>query len=343
MKLNPIFTNSPWIQLESLLQKKLYSNYFIVVDENTEIHCLSIVIQHIKDYNSKLIKIPQGESNKSIQTCNLLWNELIEKGVDRNSVILALGGGVLCDLVGFCSATMLRGIDFFYIPTTLMAMVDASIGGKCGVNFLHFKNQIGVFTLPIAIVIDPIFLKTLSQRHLKNGIVEMLKHTLLKETNLDAQILNRSLHCNLDQIIESIDFKKSIVEKDFKETKLRKILNFGHTIGHAIETYSLKHGRDYLHGECVAVGMICELYISAALYNWDKAILYEICDFIRPFTNQFKISEFDFATIIEYLKIDKKTQFGTPSFSLLEQMGKPVTEIKVSEALIVKSLEFYSN
>ena len=122
-----------------------------------------------------------------------MWNELIEKGVDRKSVIFALGGGVLCDLVGFCSATMLRGIDFFYIPTTLMAMVDASIGGKCGVNFLHFKNQIGVFTLPIAIVIDPIFLKTLSQRHLKNGIVEMLKHTLLKETNLDAQILNLSL------------------------------------------------------------------------------------------------------------------------------------------------------
>jgi 3-dehydroquinate synthase len=324
-----------------------YSKIFIVVDENTEIHCLPILLKNFNKLNYTLIKIKAGEDFKNLNSCEIIWDNLLLNQVDRNSCLIALGGGVVCDITGFCASTILRGIDCVYIPTTLMAMADASIGGKCGVNFKNFKNQIGIFKLPVAIIIEPEFLNTQSQRHLNNGRVEMIKHCLLEdnnETKINGRISkmkdSESLYL---EIKNSISFKNSIVSQDFNESKLRKILNFGHTVGHAIESLFLSQKKDALHGECVAIGMICESYISSQLFGWKPEMLQFVVKILLEYTNGHNFEKGDFVDILMNLKHDKKSKNQAIGFSLLSELGYPVVEIEVTESLIIKSLEFYSN
>ncbi len=344
MNSNIIFLNEKLNALEFL---NSYSSLFIIVDENTEIHCLPILINNFDKFNYNLIKIRAGEEFKNLNSCEFIWDNLLSNFVDRNSCIIALGGGVLCDITGFSASTILRGIDCVYIPTTLMAMADASIGGKCGVNFKNFKNQLGSFKLPISILIYPPFLNTLNQRHINNGSVEMIKHCLLEE-NITSSILQRienmkDPHSLSSELKKSILFKNKIVNKDFKETGLRKVLNFGHTIGHAIESLFLSQKKDALHGECIAIGMICESFISSQLYGWKPEILQTIVQILHEYTNGHNFKRSDFVDILMNLKHDKKSKNLTIGFSLLRELGYPVVEIEVTEPLIIKSLEFYSN
>ena len=231
--------------LESLLENLIensYSQVFVLVDENTEKYCLPLIHKYL--FNTKIIKIKSGEQEKTLETTQFIWNELQRYHAAKNSVLLNLGGGVIGDIGGFCAATFKRGIDFINIPTTLLAMVDSSIGGKTGIDFNGIKNSIGIITDPKAIYIYPDFLNSLAKDELINGYAEVIKHALIADFDLwekfrkvdafDFQKLNSIIN-------DSIKIKLKIVAKDPYEQNVRKLLNFGHTIGHAIESYSLKH------------------------------------------------------------------------------------------------------
>lgn len=343
----PVYLNEAWDRIKNLFDKKNYTDYYIIVDENTKQHCLPYALDKLNYLTIKTIEIKSGEQNKDIQNCMQLWDSLLEEGIDRRSLIIALGGGVLCDLVGFAATTLLRGIDFIYIPTTMMAMVDASIGGKCGINFKHYKNQIGSFNQAQAVLVDLQFLNTLPERHWDNGIVEMIKHSLLSSTTYYREFGIGTLYnhrADLSSYIKSsIYFKIETVEQDYYDYGSRQQLNFGHTIGHALESWSLSKNLDFLHGECIAAGMICELYISTQVFQWNSLKLDDVIRILRPYTKHLRFETNDFNSILDNLKHDKKRNNREIGFCLMEELGKPKIEMKVSESLIIKSLEYYVN
>ena len=234
----------------------------ILLDENTRRHCLPL----LETKNAELLEIESGEKNKHIQTCTQLWKTLIDLGADRHSLLINLGGGVICDIGGFVASTFKRGIDFIHIPTTLLAQADASVGGKTGVDFANLKNQVGVFSNPKAVFVFPQFLDTLDERQLRSGFAEIIKHALIRDKTLWHTIQSVDVNDRsglTDVISQSLQIKNDIVTDDPFEKGLRKILNFGHTIGHAVESVSLRqHKKQLLHGEAVAIGMICEAYLS---------------------------------------------------------------------------------
>ena len=256
-----------------------YSKVFILVDSNTQKHCLAKFKSKCDFEIDLVIEIKPGEEYKTIQTCTTVWDSLSTMGGDRKSLLINLGGGVVTDLGGFVASTFKRGIDFINVPTTLLAMVDASIGGKTGVDFEALKNQIGVINQPEMILVFAEFLDTLDQRQVKSGFAEMLKHGLI----FDQDYWNGLIPLNeLDQVGEHIkkstEIKSSVVEQDPYEAGLRKKLNFGHTLGHAIESYFLveTNRQTLLHGEAIAVGMVLEAYLSHELTGLSKLELDEI-------------------------------------------------------------------
>ena len=230
--------------------KKAYTSIFILVDSNTKKYCLDTFMNLTGLNEAKILLMSSGEENKNLKTCEYLWYQLSECGADRNSVLINLGGGVVTDLGGFVACTFKRGIDFYNIPTTLLAMVDASVGGKTGINMGLLKNQIGIIKEPINVILDPQWLNTLPQKEFRSGFAEMLKHGLIADRSYWNQL--KSLEHLEKTIISkfikpSLSIKKSVVTKDPDEKNLRKILNFGHTFGHAIESYFLKHEKNYHH------------------------------------------------------------------------------------------------
>lgn len=308
---------SIWMGNNSLskLEISSYSKIAILVDENTKRDCLCRLP---KIENSLVIEVPSGEENKNISTCNFIWEKLTENQFDRNSLLINLGGGVIGDMGGFCASTYKRGIDFIQIPTTLLAMVDASVGGKLGVDFKELKNQIGVFNNPKSVLIDPKFLQTLPEKELKSGFAEVVKHALIADEDLWSKITSTPFE-NLvwEEIIAiSIQIKNKIVRKDPLEYEERKKLNFGHTYGHAIESFYLKKGTPILHGEAVFTGIILETELSNLSLD-DKLEIknYILSNFSLPFTP--KKSD-----ILSNLVNDKKNKDGKISFSLLNQIGE---------------------
>src|SRR5699024_190826 len=269
-----VFEENLWPQLKSLLTEIAPSQIIVLTDENTKRDCLPIF--HLKlseKIEYKHICIPAGEEYKNLSTCNKIWQALSEAGADRESLLINLGGGVICDLGGFVAATYMRGIRWINIPTTLLSMVDASVGGKTGVDFNGLKNLIGIVRNPDIVGVDSTFLKTLSLRELRSGLAEMLKHALLtdlKYWNELKQIDFKTFTSITSYIYQSITIKKSIVSQDRYESGIRKQLNFGHTVGHAIETFFLHKNTPILHGEAVAAGIIIELYISMILIDFPK-------------------------------------------------------------------------
>ncbi|MCC6690576.1 MAG: 3-dehydroquinate synthase, partial [Bacteroidia bacterium] len=256
-------------QLSNQLKKTEYkkSIFFILVDQNTIVHCLPYLIAEVKSLkNAEIIEIESGEQNKNIKVCIELWKVLGEYQANRKSVIINLGGGVICDIGGFVASTFKRGIEFINIPTTLLAQVDASVGGKTGIDFNNFKNEIGVFNNPSAVIVNPYFLKTLSKKEYLSGFAEIIKHALIADLAYWEKILKTELSDEVgiaELVKQSIAIKRKVVESDPHEKGLRKILNFGHTIGHALESYFLEKNESIvLHGEAVAAGMICEAYLS---------------------------------------------------------------------------------
>ena len=307
---------SIWVGENSLskLDTSTYSRVAILVDENTKKHCLHLLPRL---NNSIIIEIPAGEQYKTISTCNHIWEQLTVNNFDRNSVLINLGGGVIGDMGGFASATYKRGIDFIQIPTTLLAMADASVGGKLGVDFNGLKNQVGLYSNPKSVIINPEFLQTLPENQLKSGFAEVVKHALISDKNLWKEIISIPFNeMNWEKIIEtSINIKNKIVLSDPCEKGERKKLNFGHTFGHAVESYYLEKGTPVLHGEAVLMGILLEVEISLVSQEENNQIKnYILSNFSLPFTPK-KLD------LLPFLMNDKKNKVGKINFSLLTNIG----------------------
>lgn len=330
-------------RLKHAIHDSAYSRVIVLVDENTEKYCLHKILFLLPE-NTSFIRIPSGESHKNISTCQVIWQNLLDLGADRHSLLINLGGGVLCDMGGFCAATYMRGIDFIQIPTTLLSMADASVGGKLGVDFMSYKNMVGLITEPKAVFVFPDFLETLPFEELRSGFAELLKHGLIADKEVWDELSAEKDITRLDYqkiISKSIDIKRKITEEDFLENGLRKILNFGHTIGHAIESYWLQSSAPLLHGEAVAIGMISEAYISYMLGHITESELFEIrSTIIHIFGHHPKyVKPVD--KILHFMNNDKKNKGDSLRLALLDTIGKACFDKEVSENLIVSSLIFY--
>ena len=321
-----------------------YSKVFVLVDGNTRKFCLDKLQTLLGPKIDGHTEIVPGEAHKTIKTCSSVWQELSSSGGDRKSVLINLGGGVVTDLGGFVASTFKRGIDFINIPTTLLAMVDASIGGKTGVDLGSLKNQIGVINQPEMVLIFPDFLKTLEERQITSGFAEMLKHGLIKDSEYWESLKSGVDHTHTDSIQKSIAIKNEIVLQDPTELGIRKILNFGHTLGHAIESYFLDHPEKpaLLHGEAIAIGMILEAYLSHKLKGLSKLSLDDIkTTFLRHFERVI-FSEDDLKIIIDLMKHDKKNAHGNINFVLLQDIGQAVIDVKVPESHIESAFAYYN-
>ncbi|EDO27686.1 predicted protein, partial [Nematostella vectensis] len=267
----------------------------------------------------ELIEIEAGEEFKNLDTCIGIWNAMTDLNADRKSLLITLGGGVITDMGGFVASAYKRGIDFVNIPTTLLSMVDASVGGKTGVDLGVLKNQIGLFANPEMVIVDTNYLQTVTPREINSGLAEIIKYGLTSDASLYQRIKENPQLDITELIHRSIEIKNEVVLEDPKEKYLRKILNFGHTIGHAIESYFLEseHKEKLTHGEAIAIGMVAECYLSTQLFNFPKDELENIKTLIKTIYGSVEISASDFDEILAYLKHDKKNVGGQVNFVLL--------------------------
>lgn len=343
------YQKNGWKQLEHVVNKMNPGSLFIIVDENTAKLCLGYFKTRFNAaVNFSVIQIPPGEKHKNIHTCISVWEELSRKGADRNSLVINLGGGVVTDLGGFAAATFMRGIPFINIPTSLLAMVDASVGGKTGVDLNLIKNQIGTITLPEMVLIDTEFLKTLPERQIVSGFAEMIKHAIIdgKESwEKIRQIPIGEIPRNEKLISESIAIKERIVKEDPTEKGIRKILNFGHSLGHAIETHFLS-GNNYssvLHGEAIAAGMVLASFISYESGILKPEVLDEITSFIVSVYPKLIFEDDDIKNIINLMAFDKKNRNGEVLFVLPEDIGRFRMNCKADNNLVIRSFTYYRN
>lgn len=330
------------------LNKTKYSKLFILVDENSLKFCYPQLVEKIEAFeDGEIIEIDSGEDSKTLEVCIQIWSALSEYGADRKSLFVNIGGGVIGDMGGFIASTFKRGIDFINIPTTLLSQVDASIGGKVGVDLNHLKNEIGVFNNPAAVFINSAFLNSLDKRQILSGFAEIIKHALIADNNYWKKVMKADfadLNSFDDLIKTSVHIKNTIVLEDPTEQNIRKVLNFGHTIGHAIETFSLEHEnkKRLLHGEAIAVGMVCEAYLSHKICKLSKDELKEITEFIIGKFKSVKLDELDFHRLIELMQHDKKNEKGDINFSLLSEIGKCEINKKAKADQIIDSLKYYT-
>jgi 3-dehydroquinate synthase len=333
-------------ELSKLIEIKNYSTIFILVDENTFEYCYPKFIQNLSiDKTIELIEIESGEINKNLETCIGVWNAITELGGDRKSLLITLGGGVITDLGGFVASCFKRGIDFVNIPTTLLSMVDASVGGKTGVDLGVLKNQIGLFANPEMVLVDTDYLSTVSDREIKSGTAEIIKYGITYDVKLFKEIKNNKYLKISDLIFRSVEIKNEVVLQDPKEQNIRKILNFGHTLGHAIESFYLESDEkeNLTHGEAIAIGMVCESYMSLKLLGFPKKNVNEIKEVVLSIYNRTILLKKDFCNIMELLKHDKKNINGQVNFVLLNDFEDFKLDCKVSEDLIIESMEFYNS
>ncbi len=331
-----LFAENNFDSLIDFLNDNSSSQIFVLTDENTRKHCLPLITHALKNnFTINNIEIESGEHNKKIETCIFVWNKLSEFGADKNSLLINLGGGVVTDIGGFVASTYLRGINFINIPTSLMGMVDASIGGKNGVDRDSIKNQIGLISFPLLVFIFPEFLKTLNDRNFKNGLAEIYKHGLIADKNLwNRLLLNKINRTNIKEILVSaIEIKSSIVSEDPFELGKRKILNFGHSIGHALESCLLNsEGQQLFHGEAIVAGMIMETWLSEKYCGLTPEESNEITNNLFTIFGKENFSQLDFDEFLGYLKHDKKNQHQQFNFSLLNAIGSCKWNIPVSKS-----------
>ncbi|OFZ60611.1 MAG: 3-dehydroquinate synthase [Bacteroidetes bacterium RIFCSPHIGHO2_02_FULL_44_7] len=329
-----------------LEDKYAESKKIIIVDENTHEYCLEFLVANFDALSeAEVIQVPAGEDTKQISMATQVWEALSDYEVSRYDVIINVGGGVITDFGGFVASCYKRGCDFINIPTSLLAMVDASIGGKTGVNLGGYKNQLGVFSNPVGLYIDPEFLETLPAKELESGFGEMLKHGLIADEELyrDVCALMKSGEpIGEDVLIRCIEVKNKIVREDPNEKGLRKILNFGHTIGHAIEGHYL-NSQPLTHGHAIALGMVMEAYLSVKVNGLAQAMYLEIEAFILDYYRFPKFSDEDIQAMLLLVQNDKKNRAGKVLCSLIPEIGRCTYDIPVRQELFLEVFLHFKN
>ena len=329
--------------LQDFLHANAHTQTAVLVDENTKKHCYPLVKALLPKHT--LIQIRSGEERKHLETCQQTWQRMTAAKLDRKALFINLGGGVIGDMGGFCAATYKRGIDFLQIPTTLLAQVDASVGGKLGVDFQGFKNHIGVFKDPVSVLVATGFLQTLPLVEIRSGFAEIIKHCLIADAGMWHIIRRRELdEQRWDELVpHSVKIKEIIVAQDPTEQGWRKVLNFGHTIGHAVESYFLpKPKQKLLHGEAIAVGMIAEAYLSHRRQLLSEDALMQIEEFVFSVYGRVKLQPADIEAIAPLALQDKKNAGGKIQCVLLRTIGEPVIDHAISLKEIREALAFYA-
>ena len=341
-----VFSGPDCLQnLSSLISNGNYSEVVVLVDENSLKHCYSELNQLLPLHH--IIEICSGEDRKNLEACSLVWEKLTSINADRKALLINLGGGVLLDLGGFAASCYKRGISFVNVPTTLLSMVDASVGGKTGIDFENYKNQIGLFSLPEAVYINSDFINTLPHREVLCGFAEVIKHYAIADENefLSLLMQKHSLE-NMDwdsTVIKNVEIKSRIVQYDPKETGIRKALNFGHTVGHAVETYFLTDSKtSLLHGEAVAIGIICESYVSFRLDLISSEELDKVSSLIKNYFQLPVLPELGFNALIGLMMQDKKNIAGSINFTLLDGIGNYKIDNSVEPDVIIDSFRYYN-
>ena len=320
-----------------------HDKIFILTDQTTHDMCLPKLQNYLCLKGAQSIVIKAGDTNKTLDSLAEVWTALSQGGATRHSLMINLGGGMVTDLGGFAASTFKRGIDFINIPTTLLAMVDASVGGKTGINFGGLKNEIGVFSDSKFVIINTQFLDTLDHDNICSGYAEMLKHGLISDNKHWAELVGFNLAqpdlAQLQRMVaESIKVKERIVTEDPHEHGIRKALNLGHTVGHALESFAMKHGRPVLHGYAVAYGMVCELYLSARKTDFPTDKMHQTVRFILDHYGRLPYTCDDYPELLELMRHDKKNTSGIINFTLLGGIGdihinQTATKEEIEEAL----------
>jgi len=348
----PTFEND--IRVTNDLEKELGTiiiNYpkgkvYVVVDEKTRQFCLPELQKFDFVPELPVLVIQSGEENKSLESVVKVWDFLEENGADRKSLLINLGGGMLSDLCGFAASCFKRGLHFVNIPTTLLSQVDASVGGKTGINFNGLKNEIGVFNQPQTVIIASRFLKTLDKENILSGYAEMLKHGLIHskphwDELLDFDLNNIDFEMLNEMIARSVGVKEYFVVKDPTEKSIRKALNLGHTVGHAFESLALYQNRPILHGYAVAYGLIVELYLSSKMVGLPMNDTDRISNWIIETYGEFFISKTDFDELYLKMTKDKKNEAGRINFTLIPEIGNVEINVDCEKELIMEGLEFF--
>lgn len=339
------FVDKNWSALNEFLQKKEYSKVFILLDTNTLEHCLPILSASL-EFDYHVLEIEPGEASKDLEICAHLWHELTEQEIDRKALIINLGGGVVTDLGGFIAGIYKRGIEFIHVPTSLLGMVDASLGGKCGIDFLNHKNQLGLFQCAEEIFVFQGFLKTLPTEELRSGFAEMIKHALIfdrsywEEVKGVKDITAGELHSLTEK---SMLIKTAIVNLDPFEKADRKKLNFGHTIGHAIESYFLELNNPIPHGYAIAAGMFMEAYLSLENQFLQASEFEEISQFIAKHYQKLSIDDKALESILKRMKQDKKRKNNLSQFTLLSGIGESQVDQVCSDREVRAAFKYYES
>lgn len=333
-------------KLNAFLSQGDYSGYFIICDDNTSRDCLPVLLFNCEALlSAEIIELESGEENKTIDTCTGAWSALQELGADRRSLVINLGGGVITDMGGFIASTYKRGIDFVNIPTSLLAMVDASVGGKNGVDVDGIKNQVGTITLPQRVLVDPVFLESLPTRHIINGAAEIIKIAAVRDAAFLKQVLgfNSAADYTTDAVIaKAIALKHAVVKEDPTEKGLRKCLNFGHSLGHALESACLESRLDLLHGEAIAAGMILETHVAHAMKQCSKTLLNQLTACVLKQYPKIRISQSLEERMSAYLKHDKKNENNQLVFAIADKAGSFKLLKGIKPGLIEEAIAYYN-
>ena len=322
-----------------------HDRLFILVDETTERCCLPVVQGMPCLEGAQLIVIGATDTNKTLESLAHVWEELGKGGATRHTLLLNIGGGMVTDLGGFAASTFKRGINYINIPTTLLSMVDASVGGKTGINFNGLKNEIGVFNNASSVILDTEFLKTLDTENMLSGYAEMLKHGLISNEQMWAELMNYDIEepdfKQLQRMVaDSVEVKQRIVTEDPTERGIRKALNLGHTVGHAFESLALSR-KPVLHGYAVAWGLICELYLSCIKTGFPTDKMQQTVRFIQEHYGKMSITCDDYPTLLELMTHDKKNVAGIINFTLLGDIGDIQINQTATKNEIYEALDFY--
>lgn len=318
---------------------------FVLADETTARLCLPLAEDCDALKKAQVITIPPSDTNKTLDSLAHVWAELGRLGATRHSLLVNIGGGMVTDLGGFAASTFKRGIAYINIPTTLLAMVDASVGGKTGINFNGLKNEIGVFNNASCVILDTAFLRTMDAANMLSGYAEMLKHGLINTEEMWAELMTFDIeHPDLDRlrrmVARSVAVKERIVLEDPTERGLRKALNLGHTAGHAFESLAMRRS-PVLHGYAVAYGLVCELYLSALKEGFPTDKMHQTAAFINGHYGKMPITCDDYPTLLELMTHDKKNVAGTINFTLLGGIGDIKINRTATKDEIYEALDFY--